>query len=387
MSAFERLESLRRAIVATVAARSLAWSGSVVAVTGVIQHVTETGAPWIPWALGAAALAATALRHRHGITLPDVALWVEQEQPLLRYALVTVAEHPRAGALPAVEAQLLAVTWERPARLRLARALGVPMLTLGVALALALWLPRTGVAGTTVSARATSASPRSTGTVDPLRRLRVRVTVPAYAGGTTRTLDDPTSVDALTGSRVTVTGVGAGAAVTLRVDSSASHPVTLGDEWSAALTMPSRASLLRFTALGSRDRLIVLAPVVDAVPVVTLLLPARDTILRVARGVIVLRAGLRDDIGLRDAYFELVVSSGSGENFTFRSAVIARVSLGGLREKVAQARLSLDSLALKPGDVVQLRAVGRDGNTVSGPGIGGSETRAMRVARAGEDDT
>jgi hypothetical protein len=51
------------------------------------------------------------------------------------------------------------------------------------------------------------------------------------------------------------------------------------------------------------------------------------------------------------------------------------------------ASLSLESLGLKPGDVVHLRAVARDANDVSGPGIGASETRAIRIARHDEYDS
>jgi hypothetical protein len=49
--------------------------------------------------------------------------------------------------------------------------------------------------------------------------------------------------------------------------------------------------------------------------------------------------------------------------------------------------LSIDSVALTPGDVQHLRAVARDGNTVSGPGVGASETRTIRIARADEYDS
>jgi hypothetical protein len=51
------------------------------------------------------------------------------------------------------------------------------------------------------------------------------------------------------------------------------------------------------------------------------------------------------------------------------------------------ASLDLDALSLKPGDMVHLRAVAHDGNNVSGPGMGASETRVLRVARAGEYDS
>jgi hypothetical protein len=133
--------------------------------------------------------------------------------------------------------------------------------------------------------------------------------------------------------------------------------------------------------------LIVLAPITDAAPAVTLLAPAHDTIVRRAVGSLVLRAQLRDDIGLRDAEFELVVSSGAGENFTFRTTTIGRAMLGGRADGSLEARVSLDSLALKPGDILQLRAVARDANNVTGPGVGSSETRALRVARADEYDS
>ena len=52
-----------------------------------------------------------------------------------------------------------------------------------------------------------------------------------------------------------------------------------------------------------------------------------------------------------------------------------------------RATLGLDQLGLKPGDMVHLRAVARDGNDVSGPGLDASETRVLRVARAGEYDS
>jgi hypothetical protein len=151
--------------------------------------------------------------------------------------------------------------------------------------------------------------------------------------------------------------------------------------------MPARPAAIRLKAATGKERLIVLAPVIDAIPAVTLMSPAHDTIVRAARGALHLHADLRDDIGLRDAAFEVVISSGGGENFTFRSATLGRVALAGKTEAALDSRLSLDSLALKPGDILQLRAIAHDANTVTGPGIGASETRALRVARADEYDS
>ncbi|MEP7346390.1 MAG: hypothetical protein ABI877_14060, partial [Gemmatimonadaceae bacterium] len=48
---------------------------------------------------------------------------------------------------------------------------------------------------------------------------------------------------------------------------------------------------------------------------------------------------------------------------------------------------ALESIQLKPGDIVHLRAVARDQNDATGPGIGRSETRTLRIARSGEYDS
>jgi len=51
------------------------------------------------------------------------------------------------------------------------------------------------------------------------------------------------------------------------------------------------------------------------------------------------------------------------------------------------AALRLDTLDLKPGDIVHLRAVARDANPASDAEAGSSETRTLRVYRRGESDS
>jgi hypothetical protein len=63
------------------------------------------------------------------------------------------------------------------------------------------------------------------------------------------------------------------------------------------------------------------------------------------------------------------------------------VRSGRLAKQQLSAVISIDSLGLKPGDIVHLRAVARDANDVSGPGIGVSETRSIRIARSDEYDS
>ena len=333
---------------------------------------------------GVAAFVAVASRLPALRSLSRVALWVEERNPALRYALVTVADGLQH---PTLEAQALDTPWWTPARESVYRTLVVPATVATLAVVAALWLPafsrNIGADVAKVPGGARKAGP----VTDVLSTVHVTVAPPAYAGRAPTGSDDPTSVEALVGSEITMSGRGDASLVTVTADSASRSLVQRGDGWSVALTMPGRPAIVRLHSTSGRDRLVVLAPVVDAAPVVTLLLPAHDTIVRRPVGAYMLRAQLRDDIGLRDALFELVVSSGTGENFTFRTTTIARTALAGRTEGLLVARLSLDSLALKPGDILQLRAVARDVNNLSGPGVGSSETRSLRVARADEYDS
>jgi hypothetical protein len=150
--------------------------------------------------------------------------------------------------------------------------------------------------------------------------------------------------------------------------------------------MPASAQVLRLKQ-DARERLLLLEPRGDSVPVVLLEHPVRDTVLRAPTGVVPLAAHFRDDFGLAEGWWELVVSSGEGENFKFRSMVVGRAGFANAKTGDRAWRLVLDSLGLAPGDLVHVRAVGRDGNTVTGPGIGGSDTRTIRIARASEYDS
>jgi hypothetical protein len=136
----------------------------------------------------------------------------------------------------------------------------------------------------------------------------------------------------------------------------------------------------------SYERLLVLEPVIDSVPVVTMTLPARDSIYRRPSGTVRLAADLSDDYGLAGGNFEYIVSSGSGENFTFKSGTIGTAAFTG-KTGTLSATVRLDSLGLQPGDILHLRTVARDRNNISGPGVGASETRTLRIARTDEYDS
>jgi hypothetical protein len=385
MTALDRLRELRRSMQLALVLRATMIALSVIAVAFVLLSVISTRGVALAVAIvaGLAASIRPLLTIARVRSLSTVALWVEEGEPELRYSLVTAAE---GSASPLLESQALALPWWSDARRRVARSLVAPGAAFVIVMTIALWNPLRGVSLDWRNGLTTGGAGKDA-TVDVLSGLRAVVTPPAYASREAATIDDPTSVEALIGSTITLSGRGDAARLKFIVDS-ATKNVTAGDDgWRVSVSMPTRPAVARLKAADGRERILVLAPVVDAIPAVTLTTPAHDTIVRAAKGILRLHADLRDDIGLRDAAFEIVISSGGGENFTFRSATLARSAFNGRAEGSLDSRLSLDSLALKPGDILQLRAIAHDANNVTGPGLGASDTRAIRVARADEYDS
>jgi hypothetical protein len=316
----------------------------------------------------------------------SVALWIESRFPTLRYALVTAVDPSIAEAVPELERQAAEVRFEPYVRRAARRALTAPALAAAAFAGVLFGMP-SGVVARVVRPRPGDALERFPvrAVANPLNTIVARVVPPAYANLPSSSIDDPASVQSLVGSTVVVEGRAGAEAVLATVGERSITAAISRGRWSLALSMPSSALAARLRA-GAHDRLLVLEPIADSVPVVSLLLPTRDSIYRRAEGTVRLSADVTDDLGLADGVFEYIVSSGGGETFTFKSG-----RLGGstftARSGNLTAALSLDSLNLQPGDVIHLRAVARDRNDVTGPGVGSSETRALRIARPDEYDS
>lgn len=400
MRVHHRLLRARTTIVTGLSATAVLWGASAcvavllaaVALDYVVELPRDVRRAVLPLAIAVGILvAAVSLwRARRARTLRATALWIEERVPALQYALVSSLEPDVAPVAPLLARQVENAGWDGAL---VARAVGrrvlLPLTLLGLAIALLVVLPEGSVA------RVRSPSPG-----DALRRpanargpsgsrlgtLVVRVIPPAYSERPARTIDDPATVDALEGSRIDVMGRGSpdGLLATREAVSLSVHAHEAG--WRVALVMPSRPSALRLTD-GSEDRLLVLDAQRDSAPVVSLTAPARDTILREPTGTIQLRGEARDALGLASAWTEFIVSSGQGESFRFRSGVLSRRSLEGARSASLATAISIDSMRLSPGDVVHLRFVARDRNPAADAGTGASETRVVRIARAGEYDS
>ncbi len=316
----------------------------------------------------------------------SAALWIESRFPALRYALVTAVDPRYSGRVPEIERAAAAVPFEPVVKTAARRALTGPAIAVVVTALVLLMLPAGAVARVVRPAAGDALDRARAGSrTNPLATVVVRVTPPAYASLRAESFDNPASVRSLVGSAVIVEGVMGDGAVVATIGDSRTTATPNGDRWRLSLAMPATPTAVRFRA-AAHERLLVLEPAPDSAPVVVLTLPARDSILRRATGRVRLTATATDDYGLASGAFELIVSSGGGENFTFKSRTLGAATFSSKTGELA-ASISLDSIGLQPGDMLHLRAVVRDRNDVSGPGVGTSDTRTLRIARTDEYDS
>jgi len=382
-----------------VIAGAMAWgAASMVGVLAAFSFAAAIASPgndagnWkLVTAITTGALASGTIlwRARYLASRYRVALWIEERLPRLHYSLITAIEPAFAATSSREHFSRLE---EAVAREDIAAVTGAAVLrtmlpavaAASIATALLYASALSAPDGQGLLRRLSDGAPRSTAAAgSKLEKLEVIVTPPGYTGARSKTLDNPSSVSALTGSRIFVKG--AGTPESLRASlGTARLAVSAGREsWSLSLTMPQGAAALALRDRGY-ERLLILEPMSDAPPVIALLSPQRDSTLRQPRMVVRLSARATDDIGLNGAYFEYLVTSGSGEIFSARTLATPVVRFGGTKTGSISATLDLGSLKLGQGDVVSMRAVTHDRNSLSGPGIATSDTRTFRIARADE---
>jgi hypothetical protein len=400
--AIERVRRARAALVAAALGAALSWAILAFAAAVLLTALGDLATPLplgfrrasIMMATLAAALATVAAlwRSRRAISLPRVALLLEERSPALQFALATALEFPGTPQSAALEHVVGLVDPVGPARALTGRAIGLPLAALTVVVLASAALP-SGALERVVRAHAGDLLVRPVGRTlvgGRLATIVVRIEPPAYTALPAQALDDPSSVSALAASHVVVLGRGAAlpgeSSPGGRLGDRALPVSVVGDTWSVALTMPSQPAVLRLTDRGE-ERLIALDPQADAAPLVTLESPRNDTTYAHPSGRIALAASASDDIGLARAEFELMHTSGSGERFTTRRWTVGGVAPGLARAASIRAELLLDSLHLSPGDVLHVRAVAWDANSVSGPDTGASDTRTIRIADPRERDT
>jgi hypothetical protein len=306
-----------------------------------------------------------------GFTVPAVSLWIEERIPSLGYGLVTAVE---PGAPPALERSVAGVDWTTATREATRKALVAPGISVVAAVALFAASMALAPAVSRLAGRVTSATLAAPGALD----VTVRIVPPAYTRKRAESLRNPPAVRALVGSEIRVTVAGSDSTVL-----SAGEAELATD---APFVVAPQPVALRVRS-GANSRLIAIDPVADSAPAVQLRAPARDTVLSTPDASFALGADLRDDLGIGRASFEYIVSSGSGESFSFAAGTIGARQLDGTQTGTIAGRLTLSTLNLKPGDFVHVRAVAYDLRDDTAFARGTSETRTIRIARAGEFDS
>ena len=394
MTAIERVRRARAALLGALAGSALLHAAAAFALVlglgALLDAATPASLPIrkavVPLAVlaGTVAAALRLWRGRGALGLTGVALFIEEQLPSLQYALVTAVEpagHRDAALLDrAVEQSWSSAALQSPIR----RALIPPLLLGLVLLGLLAVLPRAALTRI-LDPRAGDAlhAPRGIGAPESrLTPLVVVVTPPAYARLPTQTLEEPLAVRALVGSAVLLRGRGAALpapeSLTVETAGGVVLPAIAADTWSVSLRMPEAPQVVRLTDRG-RSRLLTLEPVIDAPPTLVLRAPERDSTYGLPQGIISVNASGSDDIGIERIWLELLLTTGGGERFSTTTRTLAMVTPGGARAAEVSITIRLDTLRLGPGDVLNLRAVARDRNTVSGPGEGSSETRTIRI--------
>ena len=396
MTAIERVRRTQRVLGTAAITQALAWG---IAVTLSIVALTSFAALVIPafrndsalfdaiaLILGAAVAGGFVWRSRHFASLTRVALWIEERIPELHYSLVTAMEEKNSAFAVGMERAVAeqnvgGVTFAALRRGWIAATAAVVVATLLLYVSPSSAFGRGERASPFGRFAATPSIPKESRLDD----IQVRVTPPSYAGGRSVTLDDPSSIAALTGSGIAIRGHGSASGLS----TSSNTPTRISgvsDGWVASLVMPAKPAALTLRD-RTYERTIVLDARADSPPKIALASPLRDTTLRVPRLVVQLNASVSDDIGLDAGHFEYLITTGSGEIFKARTITTPVVRFGGSRNGALTATLDLASLQLGEGDVVSMRAIAQDGNTLSGPGVATSDTRTIRIARAGEYDS
>ena len=397
MTATERVRNAQRLLGLGAIAAAFAWATvtavAVLAGYALVSRLSPDAIVTPEWvvvvAVASGLLVAGVLiwRSRHLSSPARVALWVEEKIPALQYSLVTAIQPERSAFAQGIEA---AVAREDIGGLasRTFRRTILPALAAAAVAALLLYVwPRSSLTRDGFLGRLSGGGRNATGVLgNRLGKISVYLSPPSYTGQRSTTLDDPSSVTALIGSRLVIRGDGSAAGITTTVGSS---PVATHDSdggWAIAIAMPAKPAALTFHD-RQFERIVVLDPRTDAPPKIVLVSPLRDTTMRVAKLVIHLNATATDDVGLSGAYFEYLITTGSGEIFTARTINTPIVRFGGSRSGSISSTLDLATLQLNQGDVVSIRAVTQDVNTLSGPGLATSDTRTFRIARADEYDS
>ena len=327
---------------------------------------------------------------RHSRTTARAALLIERADPSLKNTIITAEELIRyPGRWP--DGIGHRVFDDASARLRgfdlrsavpIARAAALAVAAVLIAVVAPLFVRSHGLGGSVVS-RAGSG-----GHNPAVAPIAARLEPPAYSKRPAVVLTDPSRIEALDGTRLTLTTAMRSPSLRVRFgDRELSPNIDTGDTRfemtlieSGYLAIEDRAA----RAGGEPARLIPVTVTPDRSPAVRVERPGRDLLLASASEAVEVAATASDDIALAALALRYTRVSGSGEQFEF---VEGELPLTVTKESPLTwrglGRIPVASLGLEPGDSLVYRVTARDERPGSG-GAAASETFFVEIAGPGQ---
>ena len=359
---------LRRAGMSAPAAGSLA---AALLVSLAALWLIRNRRRWIPIAAARAVEAAHPASRNVVITAEELLRHPERATPLITARVVDesleiVSSLDRGTVVPLASPALLAT------------------LGLGVAVLLVTGVPgraaRAALHAVQEAARGVGAATSST----PV--IAATIVPPAYTHEATKTLENPERIEALRGSRLSLTIRGSGV-WRVRFGNDALDARVSGETTTVDVELLQSGYLAiepadRDTSVARR--LVPLTVIPDRAPTISVDAPGKDLLLPDATPVIGLSAAATDDFGLQSLELRYTKVSGSGEQFEFKEGSLPlTITRESDRAWKARTELALAKIGLAPGDAMIYRVVGRDARP-GDAGLASSETFFIEVAGPGQ---
>ena len=290
------------------------------------------------------------------------ALFVERRLPASRNLIATAAElsPSAAGYVPSLvmgRAEALL----RPIDVGSLIPIATPIIF--VVVAFGAWLTTLNHVGHALITRdAVRALSPSSGPL--LTSIDASVAPPAYTGRATESLRDPSRLEALIGSRVTLNGRVRARRVAIETLTSRDTLTPTDGHFSIAIPITADGYVtmqpLDSARAGAR-RLIGISAIEDAAPLVKIGAPGHDVVLKDGNATLDVAIDATDDIGLGTLVLRYTKVSGSGERFSFAEGQVPiAIARNDAKHWTATAHWSLAPLALEPGDMVVYHAAATD---------------------------
>ena len=375
----------RHAVIDGLVALSIA-IGTIALADWTVRPFVTAGMRGALAALIAAAAAAIAIRrHRRVVSARTIAGRLEALRPESQNLVVTAEElsrHPeRASArmrATVMDRASVATRGVAPSDVVPGRRVALSIAGAVFTMIVASLLPRADRVSTTMSAlvdRVVGSDPTA---VAP--QLIVTLRPPAYLNSPERRMLNPSRIEVVHGTRVSVGLAGVGerrvrsGRTELGVVRAGGEPLEMIPQESAYLAVESLS--------GDTRELIVLVVRPDRLPAVRIEEPARDLLLPDAGRSVPLRIFAADDHGLGSLEVRYTTMSGAGERFEFREGTVPlRLQRKSASEWHADGVLPLKELQLSAGDSVVYQALAADQRAGS---LSASDTYFVEISGPGQ---